>query len=109
MKRFTIHPRSRSWKWPAVSAAAFVLVLSVFLLVLEDFSQDTRQRQRQALETAVSRSILSCYALEGRYPQSLDYLRQHYPFSYDEDRFYIDYRPQGDNILPEVAVLERGE
>lgn len=107
--RFSIHPRQRRWKWPVLSCGLFVLVLVLFQTMLGDFSRSTRQRQRQALETALNRCIVSCYALEGRYPESLDYLQKNYPFTYDQDRFYIDYRLLADNILPEVTILERGE
>lgn len=107
--RFSIHPGDRRWKWPVLSGLAFLLVLAVFLLVLRDFSQDTRLRQRQALETALNRCIVSCYALEGRYPESLAYLQENYPFTYDEKRFYVDYRLLADNLMPEVTILQRGE
>ena len=107
--RFSIHPGDRRWKWPVLSGLAFLLVLAVFLLVLRDFSQDTRLRQRQALETALNRCIVSCYALEGRYPEILAYLQENYPFTYDENRFYVDYRLLADNLMPEVTILQRGE
>lgn len=105
--RFSIHPSDRRWKWPLISGLVFLLVLGAFLTMLGDFSQDTRQRQRQALETALNRCIVSCYALEGRYPEDLEYLQKNYPFTYDKDRFYVDYRLLADNIMPEVTVLER--
>lgn len=99
----------RSWKWPVISAAAFLLVLLIFVTLLRDFSGDTRRRQRQAMETALNRAVVACYAIEGRYPQSLSYIQSHYNFTYDSQRFFLDYQFQGDNIMPEVTILERGE
>lgn len=109
MKRFRIHPRQASWKWPAISLGVFLGVLALFLTVLGDFSDDTSRRQRQAMERALNRGIVSCYALEGRYPQSLEYLQRNYQFVYDQERYVIDYQLLGDNIMPEVTILERGE
>ncbi len=109
MTRFRIHPEHHTWKWPAVSAVVFVLVLLLFSLLLRDFSEETRQRQRQALETALNRCIVACYALEGKYPESLDYLQEHYHFVYNQEQFVIDYQLLADNIMPEVTILERGE
>ncbi len=88
------------------SAAVFLVLLALFCGWLEQFSQDNRQRQRQALETALNRSVLLCYTLEGRYPQSLDEIFDKYPLTYDQELFHIDYRLQGANILPEITILE---
>lgn len=90
-----------------LSAVVFVLVLAVASSWLEDFARDSQARQRQALETALNRSILLCYALEGRYPESLEELRRDYRLSYDERLFYVDYRPMGDNLMPDITILER--
>lgn len=89
-----------------LSAVVFVLVLAVACSWLEDFARDSQARQRQALETALNRSILLCYALGGRYPESLEELRRDYRLSYDERVFYVDYRPMGDNLMPDITILE---
>ena len=109
MARFRIHPEQHTWKWPALSVGAFAVVLLLFCLVLRDFSDDTRQRQREALETGLNRCIVACYALEGRYPESLEYLQENYSFVYNQEQFMVDYQLLADNIMPEVTVLERGE
>lgn len=89
-----------------LSMLVFVLVLSLMCSWLEDFTRDSHARQRQALETALNRSILLCYALEGRYPESLAELRRSYRLSFDESVFYVDYRPMGDNLMPDITILE---
>lgn len=55
------------------------------------------------------RSITYCYTIEGAYPESLDYLKEHYGLVYDEDLFFVDYRVSGSNILPDITVIERGD
>lgn len=107
--RFCLHQREKLWKWPAISLAVFLAVMIVFAVALGDLSQQTRQRQRLALETALNRSIVACYALEGRYPEDLEYLQEHYSFTYDSRRFFVDYQLLADNLMPEVTILERGE
>lgn len=102
------HTERKPWLLP-LSAGLFLLVLLLFCAAVTDLRQDTRQRQKQQLETALHRSIVSCYALEGRYPESLAYLREHYPLQYNEELFYVDYRVQAGNLMPDVTVLERGE
>ncbi len=91
-----------------LSAVLFLGVLALFSGGVSAFSRQTRTRQKEALEDALYRSILTCYALEGHYPQSLDYIREHYHLTYNEDLFFVDYRVLGENILPDVTILERG-
>ena len=89
-----------------LSMLVFALVLAVACSWLEYFSRDSHARQRQALETALNRGVLLCYALEGRYPEGLDELRRDYRLTYDESLFYVDYRPMGDNLMPDITILE---
>ena len=48
-----------------------------------------------------------CYAIEGAYPESVDYLAENYGLIYDKDRYIIYYDRFADNIRPTVSVLER--
>ncbi len=68
----------------------------------------TKDRQEQALRSAMERDIVHCYALEGFYPPSLDYIVEHYGLSYDEDIFLVDYQPIGDNIYPDYTIMLKG-
>ena len=59
-----------------------------------------------SLEEALNRSITYCYAVEGAYPESLEYLTKHYGLTYDHDRFFVDYHVSGANLYPDVTILE---
>ena len=61
----------------------------------------------ETLEQAVSRGIVHCYAMEGAYPESLQYLKDHYGLIYDEDRFFVDYQVLGSNLIPDVTIIDR--
>ena len=86
---------------------AFIVLFVLFLQGIGSVSESTLSKQQESLETALERSISQCYAVEGRYPPSLEYLKQHYGLLYDEDSFFIDYEYYGSNLLPEVTVLRR--
>ena len=94
---------------PVISIGLFVLVLFLFATGFGSLSTETRERQRESLENALSRNILHFYSLEGRYPDSLESLCQKYSLIYDSDFFYIDYRFMGDNIYPDITILEEGK
>lgn len=86
---------------------AFVILFVLFLRGIGSVGESTLSKQQESLETALEHSISQCYAVEGCYPPSLEYLEQHYGLLYDEDSFFIDYEYYGGNLLPEVTVLRR--
>lgn len=86
---------------------AFLLLFVLFLQGINAVNDTTLSKQKESLETALSRSISQCYAVEGVYPPSLDYVVDHYGLLYDEDIFLIDYEYYGSNLLPEVTVLRK--
>ena len=100
-KRFTLKP--------VISIGLFVILMFLFVTCFGSVSAETRERQRESLENALSRNLLHYYSLEGRYPDSLESLSQNYGLIYDRDFFYIDYRFMGDNIYPDITILEEGK
>jgi len=108
MARFQTKKQSNFSKKLLLTAALFVLLLFLFLEGASSLSEGTRARQRESLENALNRSITYCYAVEGRYPESLDYIKEHYGLTYDESVFFVDYRAAGGNILPDVTIIEKG-
>lgn len=87
--------------------AAFLLLLVLFLGGIRNIGTATLAKQQESLETALSRSISQCYAVEGIYPPDLEYLKSHYGLTYDESVFFVDYVSYGGNLRPEVTVLRR--
>jgi len=58
---------------------------------------------------AVHSAALTCYAVEGCYPEDVDYLREHYGLRYDQTRYLIHYDAFASNIMPDIRVSVRGE
>ena len=67
----------------------------------------TSQEQAKTLERAIRKSVIQCYAVEGSYPPSLEYLQEHYGIFYDSDSFYVDYISIGSNIMPDITIIEK--
>lgn len=106
MARFQLKAAVSPKRRLVLSAAVFFLIAGLFYRGVLSFSSDTRRRQREALESALTRSVICCYALEGFYPESLSYLRDHYGLVYNEALFYVDYQPSGANIFPDITIIE---
>ena len=104
--RFQTEKKSRPQLRLLLSVSVFAVIFLCFYLGIQCLSADTDRRQRDSLEEALNRSITYCYAVEGAYPESLEYLTKHYGLTYDHDRFFVDYHVSGANLYPDVTILE---
>lgn len=107
MSRFEYRRQSHHAPRFLLSVGVFLLILFLFVQGISSLSTGTRKRQKESLENAIMRNVTYCYTLEGAYPESLEYLKEHYGLTYDEDLFFVDYRIYGANILPDVTIIER--
>ncbi len=69
--------------------------------------QGNNDRQEDALRTAMERDIMHCYSVEGFYPPSLDYIKEHYALTYDSSKYLVDYQPIGNNIYPNYTIIRK--
>ncbi len=87
-------------------AIAAVLVAAVLLVNRIGTAQETAETE--IVRNAVKNAALTCYAVEGAYPDSVEYLREHYRLAYDEDRYLITYDAFASNMIPDIWVTEMG-
>lgn len=85
----------------------FVVLFMLFIKGVSAINTTTYEKQLESLESAISRSVSQCYAVEGVYPPSLEYLKEHYALIIDEDTFLVDYEYYGGNLLPDITVLRK--
>ncbi|MDD6482773.1 MAG: hypothetical protein PUF65_11010 [Lachnospiraceae bacterium] len=86
-----------------------IAVLFAFSLMTDHITSSNDREQIKILETAVTRSISECYALEGAYPPDISYLSEHYGLTYDTQKYFIDYQYIGSNLRPDVTIIKRTE
>ena len=87
-------------------ASLAVLVIAVMLIGGIDTRQD--EEETQIVKEAIRNAALSCYAVEGGYPDKIEYLRQFYQLAYDEDRYFVTYEYIGSNLMPDIYVTKIG-
>ena len=92
--------------WIKLALTAAVLVLSVILIARIDVAQD--MEETEIVRAAVKDAALTCYAVEGMYPDDLNSLIEHYNLSYNKDRYIVYYEPLASNVIPSIKVVERG-
>ncbi len=100
-------PRNRmTGLW--VTLALFCVLALAFLLVAGGASDVSQEQQRAIIRDAVTRAAVACYAIEGRYPPSASYLKEHYGVVWNEDRYIVTCDTFAQNVMPEIRVLAVG-
>lgn len=90
-----------------ITAAVFT---AAFVLVLFGISRAGAARDSEALrvtEESLHRAMMSCYAIEGRYPETLDYLTENYGVYINPDKYAVYYDAFASNIMPDITVIKK--
>lgn len=88
-----------------LTVAAVVMVL----YGLEQAERSSAAEGRRILEEGLRRAVITCYAIEGKYPDSLSYIVEHYGLSIDNAKYVVFYEIDASNVFPYLFVLENEE
>jgi hypothetical protein len=86
------------------TALFFLVILAVTLAGLANAGRAVRASGLRAAEEAVRRAAVTCYAIEGAYPESYEYLKEHYGVRVDERLYAVHYSVFASNVMPDIAV-----
>ena len=90
-----------------LSLAAVLLAVLWLLHGVGQLQSGQSREGRQQLEDAIRRTAAACYAAEGFYPPTLEYMTEHYGLQLQEDRYAVFYEVFAENLMPEITVLEK--
>ena len=96
--------RKSQTKGYLLSAAALLLLVGVFAVGALSFAGKAGQKGEESLRRAVTRASVQCYAIEGRYPPSVEYLEENYGVRIDRDRYNVFYYGFASNVMPEIVI-----
>ncbi|HHU22304.1 MAG TPA: hypothetical protein GXZ52_02645 [Clostridiales bacterium] len=85
----------------------FAALAVVFVFSVDKAARAHKRETVGQLEESIRRAAMVCYALEGRYPESLSYLKGNYGIMIDEEKFTVYYDIFASNIMPEIFVVEK--
>lgn len=98
---------NRSGLTGLLAAVVLTAALLWFFTAVSGLKTGEGEEGRQQLEDALRQAAVACYAAEGIYPPTLDYLTDHYGVQV-EDRYIVFYEIFANNLMPEITVLEKG-
>lgn len=86
-----------------------LMLAAVYILLVSAGNVNERQQAEnlKQMEDSIHKAVLNCYAIEGSYPATLDYVEQYYGLQIDHDRYDVFYEVFAQNIMPEITVIEK--
>lgn len=84
----------------------FVFTIGIFTLSINGINSKADTEGAKTLQNAITKATVQCYAIEGRYPSSVDYLVEHYGIQIDSDKYAVFYEGFASNIMPDITVTE---
>lgn len=94
---------------PVLSVLVFAAIIAAISIGLSGMQERGGAQQTKLLKDALRKAAVSCYAVEGRYPPTLDYLTDNYGVVVNQDKFIVRYVAFAENIMPTIRVLELGK
>ncbi|MCC8025418.1 MAG: hypothetical protein LIP16_08985 [Clostridium sp.] len=88
-----------------LSIAAMLVLIGAFAMAVYHFSGKAGASEDEALRKAVVRATVQCYAIEGRYPPSVDYLEENYGIEIDRKNYNVFYDGFASNVMPEITII----
>lgn len=88
-----------------VSLTAMAAAVAVFAGAVISFAGRTGSREEDTLKKAVTRASVQCYAIEGRYPPSVEYLEENYGIQIDRKKYNVFYDGFASNVMPEIKII----
>ena len=83
----------------------FIIIFSMFYFGVDNTAKSGALETKNTLEKAIRRAVVQCYAIEGMYPPSIDYLEKNYGLIIDHENYEVYYEVFASNILPNIVVV----
>lgn len=92
----------------AISLLVFALIIFASAAFFRNVGSASDEAEVELVSDAVRQAAVTCYAVEGAFPATLDYLKDHYGLRYDEDDYIVFYEAFASNQLPDIRVTRMG-
>ncbi len=86
----------------------FALLAGFLLISLGTAAHRNEVRETETVTSALQRAVVTCYAVEGKYPPSLDYIYENYGVRVDSSRYVVFYDVIAANVMPSIQVMRIG-
>jgi len=74
---------------------------------VDQAQQSSSDEGLRVLTEALQRAAVKCYAVEGAYPETLEYLQERYGVYIDRGRYDVFYTIFAGNYPPDITIIPR--
>ncbi len=99
--------KRRHWPLAVFLAAALSLAAGLGFWAAQVSGRNLYEEGAASLKDAIRRGALQCYAVEGVFPPSLEYLEEHYGVRVNRESFAVSYDAFASNQPPDIRVAVR--
>jgi len=85
----------------------FILIIILSSVSIRIVINTSDEEGIMITEQSIKHAAVSCYAMEGHYPEDIDYLLNNYNIIIDTDRYIVHYSAIGSNLMPDITVLSK--
>lgn len=99
----------KNYKGFIIRIIILVVIIISFVMLIIYIEKDAKKNELFLIENAIEKAIINCYAVDGEYPTSIDYLIENYGIVIDEERFDVYLEKIDVGIFPKVTIIENQE
>jgi len=82
------------------------MIIIALLFGFQNADEASRAEGARLLEESITRVVIHSYAVNGRFPESLDDIVYDYDIYINHERFLVHYEVFGSNMLPTIFVFQ---
>jgi len=108
MKKSKSIYRKSAWDFLRAGILPVVFTVAIMAMIVFGLGQTEESSNAEGLrilEDSLHRAVVMNYAIEGRYPESIEYIEEHFGIFIDRSVYAVHYRIFASNILPEITVV----
>jgi len=92
----------------AIAPVLFTLaVMGMIVYGLSETEASSKSEAVRILEDSIRRAVVMSYAIEGRYPESVSYIEEHFGVHIDREKYVVHYEIFASNLMPDIMVISR--
>ena len=107
MKSFKQNGNKYIWKSIVLPALICVAMVVLLIVVVIRFNNMSMEQDQELTYAAIHKAAVQCYADEGRFPSTLEYLEKNYGVHIDRDNFLVTYDCAAANVFPNISVFRK--
>jgi len=91
----------------ALAPVLFTLAITVVIIFgVNQTENSSKSEGLRILEDGIRRAVITCYAVEGYFPDTIGYIEERYGIHVDRTKYVVHYKIFASNIMPDITVLE---